>query len=200
LLSLFQFSLCRLVTYSAQSFCALLLVLLHCPSSMMTCQHFLDYCCLPDPRYNLDSLFVGAFALSFVSPGTTCHRADFTIPVGLRKGLRRQRGHRNHCNCNQICQLACHSSCYSLLFLVVVTFALSFVLPGTTCHRADFTIPVGLRKGLRRQRGHCNHCVGNSILQKLVHFSCYSLLFLVVSAFALSFVLPGTTCHRVERA
>jgi hypothetical protein len=40
LLSLFQFPLCRLVTYSGQSFCALLLVLLYCPSSPITCQRF----------------------------------------------------------------------------------------------------------------------------------------------------------------
>jgi hypothetical protein len=136
--------------------------------------------------------------LSFVSPGTTCHRADFTIPVGLRKGLRRQRGHRNHCVGNLILQKIVQFSCYSLLFLVVSSFALSFISPGTTCHRADFTIPVGLRKGLRCQRGHHNHCVGNSILQKVVQFSCYSLLYLLVVTFVLSFILPGTTCYRAD--
>jgi hypothetical protein len=102
------------------------------------------------------------------------------------------------CDGNLILQKIVQFSCYSLLFLVVSAFALSFVSPGTTSHRADFTIPVGLRKGLRHQRGHRNHCVGNSILQMAVHFSCYSLLYLVVVTFVLSFILPGTTCYRAS--
>ncbi len=68
LLSLFQFSLCRLVTYSAQSFCALLLMLLYFPVA-------LSYVCL---AWN-DLSAIG-----------------LTIPFGLGKGCRRLRGLCNY--------------------------------------------------------------------------------------------------------